>query len=97
MDPRRHRERRSQRASDDLVEGVADVDAEGLAESFDEPDGAAPALTAEPVPALLSAVVTSMGNLIGLPPADMSTLPSALRVSGFSAKSERAYLGRTSA
>ena len=40
----------------------------------------------------MRAAVMSMGNLMGLPPADMSTLPSVLRTSGFAAKRVCAYL-----
>ena len=70
-------------------------DAVVLAEVEDAEEGGAEAALAEPLVlllALLSAVVMSMGNMMGLPPADMSTLPSAPRTSGFLAKRVRAYL-----
>lgn len=65
-------------------------EAVGVDDALDDAEldeGEEPALpvVALPADAALSAVVMSMGNLMGLPPADMSTAPSALRVSGLEA------------
>ena len=64
---------------------------EGAAEDDDDDGSDCAALLPD-----LNVAAMSSGNLIGLPPADMSTLPSAEMVSGFIAKSVRAYLWRRS-
>ena len=72
---------------------LADVEDESVAELVDEgavvdePESDCAALLV-----ILSVAARSSGNLIGFPPADMSTLPSAEMVSGFIAKSVRAYM-----
>ena len=72
-------------------EAAAELALEAAAE-LDAGEEAALLVDALPAAAAFRAAVMSMGNLMGLPPADMSTLPSAPRTSGFSAKRVCAYL-----
>ena len=75
----------------EAAEEEAEPDALAVSEDAPVADGAAE--LEELLAAALFAPMTlarSWGNVMGLPPADMSTVPSAFMVSGFLAKSARA-------